>query len=109
VPLKILCPIDFSEISELLLRKTHDLAASMGAELYLIHIIPSSAQQVQSKMDAEPKQLWFARHNAKKKLHSLAKKYVPPGIKTHVLVRQGDITTELQNIGCGPKSVILRM
>lgn len=100
LPLKILCPIDCSDTSEHLLLKARDIAAGMRGELYLVHVVSSSPnagflQSTPPASDKHAKALRLARHNAKKQLYRLVQKYVPPGIRAYVIVRQGEAVNEI--------------
>ncbi len=83
---KILCPIDFSEVSHNAIRYAKEFACAMGAELILLHVvepITMTAETVPYVSEAE------LERNAKDELAVLAQKECPETLTVKQLVKVG--------------------
>lgn len=83
---KILCPVDFSEVSHNAIRYAKEFACAMGAELILLHVvepITMTAETVPYVSEAE------LERNAKDELAALVQKECPRTLSVKPLVKIG--------------------
>lgn len=104
---KILCPTDFSPCSYLALRNAVELATTLQAELYLLHVVPpiprppiSAASESDQRM-YDPRLADYERllhESAEQKLREVIEQQVPPGIASRAIVSHGDAAIEIVRI-----------
>lgn len=83
---KILCPVDFSEVSHNAIRYAKEFACAMNAEIILLHVvepITMTAETVPYVSEAE------LERNAKEELAAIAHKECPSTITVKQLVKIG--------------------
>ncbi len=89
--MKILAAIDFSAIADKVIAETGRLAGRLGAELYLLHVVPPSSPVIEPAQDelvllpAEPPAV-PGIDTESEKLRSIADAFIKSGIATTVIV-----------------------
>lgn len=99
LPIKtIICPTDFSEPSFDALKTACDLASHFGAELCLVHVVPSVPP-----LPADPNYAFFGveqyeqalQADAEQKLVDIIEQRIPKSVKARSLFRRGDAANEI--------------
>jgi len=93
----ILCPVDFSEISELTLQETGKLAEKLSAKLTLLHVvsvIPASYGALYG-IDFQAVDTVELTNSAAKALEEFRLKYVPESVKCRVVSVTGNVSSEI--------------
>jgi nucleotide-binding universal stress UspA family protein len=101
---KILCPTDFSDCSYVALRSAIELAAQVDAELCLLHVVPLVPRPVMLTIPELAQYPELAEYeealhtSAQQKLAEVTAKHSVRGVKTRLMVGDGDPATEIARI-----------
>jgi nucleotide-binding universal stress UspA family protein len=87
---RILCPTDFSEASNRGLEYGVSIAEGLGAEIYLVNVVPAVPHLAPSRSYSfdVPEYEGYLRQDAQKHLSELAETI--RGVKVHPILEQGD-------------------
>jgi nucleotide-binding universal stress UspA family protein len=98
---KVLCPLDFSEPSYKALNSAAELASHFGAELVIVHVIPTPVPGIPADPTyafAGPEEYEKAlRANAKEQL-ALALQRLPEGLRLRTAIGSGDAADEIARL-----------
>jgi nucleotide-binding universal stress UspA family protein len=93
---KILCPTDFSDPSYEGLTWAIELAKQFGAELYIMHVIPTSPALGEAAMTFQVAQYEeTVRADVERRFQELFEQRIPKEVKAHRAVSSGDAATEI--------------
>jgi nucleotide-binding universal stress UspA family protein len=95
---KILCPTDYSEPSYEALHKASELARYFGAELDVLHVMPTIAQEVAARVYDTPEYNRIRTDSARKKLCEVIEECVPQEVKAHPIICIGDAAVEIERV-----------
>ncbi|MEI8031731.1 MAG: universal stress protein [Chlorobiaceae bacterium] len=91
--MKILAAIDFSPLADKVIAETGKLAGSLGAELFLLHVVPPSSPVIEPAEDelvllpAEPSRTTGAESGSEsEKLKAIAERFLNSGIATTIII-----------------------
>jgi nucleotide-binding universal stress UspA family protein len=97
LPLKrIICPIDYSEPSYEALHRASELAQFFGAELGVLHVMPTIAQEVAARVYDTPEHNHVRTDSARKKLCGIIAERIPGDVRAHPVIRIGDAADEIE-------------
>jgi nucleotide-binding universal stress UspA family protein len=92
---KIVCPTDFSDGSFQALATASELALHFGAEVYLLHVIPVLPPTTEPGLPFPQKEL---HEGAERELRKVAEPLTAKGIRTQIVIGDGDAATEIVRI-----------
>lgn len=94
---KVLVPVDFSDYSKSSLRYAVNFAKLFNAEIYLIYVLEPVVYPPDFSMGqiAIPSVDFEIDKRALEELTNLAKKEIPPHVKSHVVVKSGKPFVEI--------------
>lgn len=93
----ILCPVDFSTVSEQTAQQAGNLAARFGSKLTLIHVvsvIPASYGALYG-IDFQSVDTLELIRSATEALEEVRKKSIPAGVECHVVAVTGNVSAEI--------------
>jgi hypothetical protein len=96
---KIVCPTDFSDGSFQALAGASELAVHFGAEVCLIHVIPFLLPTAEPGL---PEQQKVLHEDAEEKLRKVAEPLTAIGLRTQIVIGEGDAGAHRSGAGCGP-------
>ena len=97
----MICPSDFSAGSGEALTYASELAQHFGAELYLVHVLPTHPGAVDWKEEDEadvPGAERVLSAEAERQLRKLAEPLVAKGVRVHALLAHGDAAEQIARV-----------
>ena len=92
---KLVCPTDFSAPSYAALAQASELAAHFGAELGVLHVVPTISEEVAPGVYAAPDYNGPRLTAARERLCKIIDERVPQDVKVYPIVRLGEAGDEI--------------
>lgn len=96
LPLKrILCPTDYSEPSYIALQHASEMSGHFGAELLVLHVVPTLSLEVQPGVYALQGSDVEHLEVSRRKLQTIIAERVPQDVTARAIVRSGNAADEI--------------